>query len=86
MQPEFCDNARNLVVCVRFEKLLVVVVFAIIFQVIPPSVEYSHCVTVPLLPDKVIVPEFIPVHTAVEVDERVHHIVAVTTLITAVSE
>jgi len=40
-------------------------VFAIGFQIVPPSVENSHPLTVPVLPTKVNVPLLAPLHAGV---------------------
>lgn len=39
------------------------VVFDMVVQVVPPFVEYSHLITLPVSPDNVSVPLLLPEHT-----------------------
>lgn len=62
------------------------VVFAIIDQVIPPSIEFSHCTTLPTLPPRVSVPLFTPLQTVAEAGAMVPPIDAAVTFTAAVAE
>jgi hypothetical protein len=69
-QTPLCTTARNNVVCVRFVYDCVVVEFAIVVQVVPPLIDCSHLITLPVLPLNVTDP-LLPVEHTVAVPPAV---------------
>ena len=63
VQTPLCTTALYWVVRVILEYVCEVVVLAIVVQVEPPLVEYSHLITLPVLPVKLSVPLLVPEQT-----------------------
>ena len=62
-QVPFCTRARYIVVTSKFKYACEVVMFAMLFQVNPPSMENCHMVTAPVCPERVSTPAFPLAHT-----------------------
>ena len=61
----FVNTAQYTDVCVRLLYVKLVVVLATFVQLLPPFIERIHFDTLPVCPLNVIVPVFVPEHTAV---------------------